>query len=648
MASRRELVVAIVSDASQFNRGFDQAKRDVEGYGKTVDSVSKNQVSRFSQGITGLRTSLGGLAAGFAAFASVSFLKSALEEAEHANEVFATTQQVIESTGGAAGVSADYVKDLADEMALLTGIDDEIILEGENVLLTFKNLKNELGEGNDVFDRAAGLMLDISAVMGTDAKSAALQLGKALNDPVSQMGALSRAGLTFTQDQKEQIKNLAQSGDLLKAQTIILDELETQLGGTAEASATATDKMAVAFDQIVESIGQAVLEPLEDALPTILDIINRIGDGLGILAANDIFGKIAAQTGAAAGGSKNLAIAIAQASDEMKRLGDEAGGTGSKGITAISDLFSGIIDESGAGVDALVELRDSLGVLVDQEFITATQSEVLAEVIGEKLVTAGYEARDAARHAGKAQQEQGIAAEGAAEGVEEFAEANTTAGDKARFAAEKASDAAAAVRDLRSAFLEAADPAFAAAEAVDRMRDAEQNLKDVREDSESTRRDVIQAQLDYAEATLDAQAALDEFTAEDAVSAISTLATTLGISRDKAEELLEQLGLLDGTVVDITIATHGTATGGGAGGLLEGFAAGGPVSAGVPVMVGEQGSEIFVPQSAGRILPHSQVGAVGGTFAPQIIVQGDVSDRNLQQIQTELILTSVGRWAENH
>ena len=73
------------------------------------------------------------------------------------------------------------------------------------------------------------------------------------------------------------------------------------------------------------------------------------------------------------------------------------------------------------------------------------------------------------------------------------------------------------------------------------------------------------------------------------------------------------------------------------GGLLEqsatiighffgGNALGGPVSKGVPTFVGEGGMELFVPSSAGRIVPNNQLGRGGGSggfqiFGP-IIVQG--------------------------
>ena len=101
-------------------------------------------------------------------------------------------------------------------------------------------------------------------------------LGKALNDPIKGITALSRAGVTFTQGQKDQIKTLVESGNLLGAQKIIMGELEAQVGGTAEATATAGDKMAATWANFQENLGTAVL-PILDGLLTQADARPRVG-----------------------------------------------------------------------------------------------------------------------------------------------------------------------------------------------------------------------------------------------------------------------------------------------------------------------------------------------------------------------------------
>jgi hypothetical protein len=79
-------------------------------------------------------------------------------------------------------------------------------------------------------------MKNLSVAMGKDLNSSAILVGKALNDPVKGVGALSRAGVQFTASQKDTIKALVDSGNVMGAQKLILKELETQFGGSAKAA----------------------------------------------------------------------------------------------------------------------------------------------------------------------------------------------------------------------------------------------------------------------------------------------------------------------------------------------------------------------------------------------------------------------------
>ena len=103
-------------------------------------------------------------------------------------------------------------------------------------MLTFKNIRNEAGKGNDIFNQTTGIMADMSVALGQDTNSSAIQLGKALNDPIKGITALSRVGVSFTEGQKDQIKSLVESGKRTKAQKLILRELNSEFKGSAEAA----------------------------------------------------------------------------------------------------------------------------------------------------------------------------------------------------------------------------------------------------------------------------------------------------------------------------------------------------------------------------------------------------------------------------
>lgn len=188
--------------------------------------------------------------------------KGLVDAALESQKVMKQTQAIITATGGAAGITAEQVGKLSDKLSKQTAIDDELIQSSANLLLTFKAVRNETGKGNQVFDRAVQAALDLGNVFGS-ADAAAVQLGKALSDPVKGVTALKKAGVDFTQAQKDQIKTLVESGKVLDAQKLILKEVESQVGGTAAAAATDFDRMKVAVGNVAETLGTLLLPTLE-------------------------------------------------------------------------------------------------------------------------------------------------------------------------------------------------------------------------------------------------------------------------------------------------------------------------------------------------------------------------------------------------
>jgi hypothetical protein len=230
----------------------------------------------------------GAVAGGAAAIIGGSFARAAYES----QKVMKQTEAIITATGGAAGMTANQVADLSNKLSLQTGVDDELIQSSLNLLLTFKAVRNEVGAGNDIFNRAAQAALDLGNVFGS-VDAAAIQLGKALADPNRGITALRRSGIDFTKQQQEQIKTLAASGNILEAQKIILAEVEAQVGGTAEATATGFDKMRVAIDNAQETLGTLLIPYIEqfanfvtnNMIPVIThfaDVVGEQGLGAGI------------------------------------------------------------------------------------------------------------------------------------------------------------------------------------------------------------------------------------------------------------------------------------------------------------------------------------------------------------------------------
>ena len=195
--------------------------------------------------------------------------KAGLDGVMADDEALANLQSTITSTGNAANITSESFFAYANELQKVTGTGADQITQGAALLATFKNVRNEVGAGNQVFNRATKAALDLSKKGLGDLSGSNKMLGKALNDPIRGITALSRAGVTFTDEQKATIKTLQESGRTLDAQKIILKEVEDQVGGTAESFGATTrgkiERSKRAFEEMQKTLARALLPVLESA-----------------------------------------------------------------------------------------------------------------------------------------------------------------------------------------------------------------------------------------------------------------------------------------------------------------------------------------------------------------------------------------------
>lgn len=249
-----ELVARLRADISDFQRGMGEADKTARStFGKIQDHAQRaGQIGRtLTYGVT---------------LPIVGVFAAGLKELQESQAVAAQTQAVLKSTGAVAGVTATHIAKLSDRIANLGAVDDEAVQSGANLLLTFRSIRNEAGAGNKIFDRSLKLSADLSRAWGQDMKSSAIQLGKALEDPISGLTSLRRVGIQFTDAQEAQIRSLVESGNLMKAQKVILRELEVQVGGSAKAYGETlggqVDRAKEAFKNATADLTTAVIPAL--------------------------------------------------------------------------------------------------------------------------------------------------------------------------------------------------------------------------------------------------------------------------------------------------------------------------------------------------------------------------------------------------
>ncbi len=218
-----------------------------------------------------------------AGIAVAGFASKAVDAAENVRQADNRLGQVAKSMGLFGSQTADVTNRLialAEANEVNLAIDAETIKLTQSKLLTFKELAGSADEAGGAFDRATMAALDLAAAGFGSAETNATQLGKALQDPIKGLTALTRSGVTFTKQEKENIKTLVESGQTLKAQDLILQAIETQVGGTAQATAKASDKMKLAFENVYETVGKALLPVFDDLANEVVALTPEIADAL--------------------------------------------------------------------------------------------------------------------------------------------------------------------------------------------------------------------------------------------------------------------------------------------------------------------------------------------------------------------------------
>ena len=231
----------------------------------------ENAGGRVKKGFAGVGRIVG---SAMAVTAVTGFAAASVKAAQESEVATARLAQVFKSMGDETGTAAKEAEAYASSLSAKIGVEDEAIMQSQALLATFSNVSNETARQAGTFDRATKAAADLAATgfgsMDTNAK----MLGKALQDPVKGMTALNKAGVTFTAGQKAQIAAMVEAGDVAGAQALILKEVEKQVGGVAEATATGGQKMSVAFGEMQEQVGKALLPTLQKLTPIITSLIS--------------------------------------------------------------------------------------------------------------------------------------------------------------------------------------------------------------------------------------------------------------------------------------------------------------------------------------------------------------------------------------
>ena len=248
-----KLVVTLEAKVEKYQRDLDKAKKKSRTFAKSA----KRDVIDVQQAFAGLSIAL-----------ATNAIVSATVKQEQAVKQL---EQGLISTNRAAGFALNELTAYASELQQVTTFGDEDIIAAQAKLVTFTRITG------DEFKRTMAAALDLSTRMEQDLKTSVVQLGKALNDPVAGLSALSRTGIQFSEDQKVLIKSLVETGRVADAQRVILRELDLQFGGSARAARDtfggALTSLGNAFGDLLESS-----DGLEDARTSVEKLTKALSD----------------------------------------------------------------------------------------------------------------------------------------------------------------------------------------------------------------------------------------------------------------------------------------------------------------------------------------------------------------------------------
>jgi hypothetical protein len=345
----------------------------------TYDDKGTRAAKKDFQGIEKSAKALGGaIIAAFGTQQIIEFGRESLNLAREQALAEAQLAQVIESTGNVAGVTADEMRELASRLQDVTNFGDEATISAQALLLTFTNI------GGEVLPDATKIVLDMSQALGQDLRTSALQLGKALNDPISGITALTRAGVQFTDEQEELIKSLVETGRTAEAQAVILEELNTQFGGSAAAAREAAGgsvALGNAYGDLQEQAGFLLgdILGLNDGMENQIAIVDTTSGRISVWRQNLQQADIVLDA---------LAEKLGLADDGMTKFGDAVIAV-NKGIATF--FLGPLVDEIGLFADEVEERADEI---VSNQEEAAQESNAIAEESGAALVATGQETNE--------------------------------------------------------------------------------------------------------------------------------------------------------------------------------------------------------------------------------------------------------------
>lgn len=263
------------------------------------------KATQLTSAMGGVTKILGTLGVGFGIFKGLEFIRGGIEKVEKLHQSLAQVEAGLESTGGAAGMTMEGIKSMADEMSSRMKFGKADIIDMQAQMLTFGGITKEN------FPAIGDAIANVASKIGMDLHGMSIQFGKAMDNPSEGIRKLSRQGVLFSKEQAAQIDLLVSKGKTVEAQQIMLTEIQNKYGGASKAAFDADplakfSKMMGSFQVAVGEAAIGLLEFLMPALELIAQTFKNVGNGIRECIAfvkenKDVFESLAIAVGIVGG-----------------------------------------------------------------------------------------------------------------------------------------------------------------------------------------------------------------------------------------------------------------------------------------------------------------------------------------------------------
>lgn len=270
MAENKTQVIQLVSSLD--DTGFKKAQKEIADITKEQQKQEK-QTEKNSASFAGMASAVGAVVAvAYTAKKAFDFFASSVAAFAEEQRAGLQLEGALRSTGKAAIFTADELKTMASEFQKFSTVGDETILQAEIMALRFEKL------GRDDMPRLIKTALDMNAALGTDVVTAVTKLGRAIEDPIQGMTALTREGVIFDRAQQDLIRTLVESGRAFEAQEIVLARIEKAFSGSTQADiesyAGQVKQLENSFSDLQEIIGSWFIPSLTQGVSLLKEFVS--------------------------------------------------------------------------------------------------------------------------------------------------------------------------------------------------------------------------------------------------------------------------------------------------------------------------------------------------------------------------------------